>query len=101
MSAAGGPRTAVARASPVPSLAAIALLPPLLYHVIRPEVTATPEAPAAARAALAALGPLHRHERIVAVTFAGMVALWALSATLGLDSTARFSDWACCSPPAC
>jgi DASS family divalent anion:Na+ symporter len=51
-------------------------------------VKATPEAPAAARRALAALGPLTRHEKIVAVTFVGMVVLWGAAATLGLDSTA-------------
>ena len=75
-------------ASSVPTLVAMALLPLVLYKVIKPEVTATPLAPAAARKALAALGPLSRHEKIVAVTFAGMVVLWGLAATLHLDSTA-------------
>ncbi len=75
-------------ASSVPTLVAMALLPWLLFTVIRPEVTATPEAPRAARAALLAMGPLTMHEKIVAVTFAGMVALWGVAATLGLDSTA-------------
>jgi di/tricarboxylate transporter len=60
----------------------------LLYKIIGPEVTATPEAPAAARRALAALGPLRRDEIIVLLTFVGMVALWAAASTLGLDSTA-------------
>jgi DASS family divalent anion:Na+ symporter len=75
-------------ASSVPTLAAMALLPLVLYKVIRPEVQSTPEAPAAARKALAALGPLTRDEKIVLIVFAGMVALWASAATLGLDSTA-------------
>jgi DASS family divalent anion:Na+ symporter len=75
-------------ASVVPTLVCMALLPLLLYRLIRPEVTSTPEAPAAARAALASLGPLSRHERIVAVVFAVMVALWAVAATIDLDSTA-------------
>ena len=75
-------------ASSVPTLAAMAILPLLLYKVISPEVTATPEAPRAARQALEAMGPLGAHEKIVAVTFAGMVALWGAAATLGLDSTA-------------
>jgi DASS family divalent anion:Na+ symporter len=66
----------------------MALLPFLLYKIISPEVTATPEAPAAARKALAALGPLSRQERTVAATFAGMVGLWAAAGSLGLDSTA-------------
>jgi DASS family divalent anion:Na+ symporter len=75
-------------ASSIPTLAAMLLLPLVLYKVIGPEVKATPEAPRAARRALAELGPLRLHEKIVAATFAGMVGLWAAAATLGLDSTA-------------
>jgi DASS family divalent anion:Na+ symporter len=75
-------------ASSVPTLCAMALLPMLLYRIIKPEVQKTPEAPAAARKALAALGPLTRPEWIVLVVFVVMVALWASAATLGLDSTA-------------
>jgi DASS family divalent anion:Na+ symporter len=75
-------------ASSVPTLAAIVLLPLLLYKVLSPEVKATPEAPAAARLALRALGPLSRDEKIVTLAFVGMVALWALAGTLHLDSTA-------------
>jgi DASS family divalent anion:Na+ symporter len=75
-------------ASSVPTLAAMAVLPLFLYKVTRPEVTATPEAPAAARRALRELGPLRRNEKVVAATFAGMVGLWASAATIGLDSTA-------------
>jgi DASS family divalent anion:Na+ symporter len=51
-------------------------------------VRETPEAPAAARQALAALGPLTHQEWIVLVVFVVMVILWGLAATLGLDSTA-------------
>jgi divalent anion:Na+ symporter, DASS family len=75
-------------ASSVPTLAAMLLLPLLLYRLIRPEVTATPQAPALARKALADLGPLGRQEKIVTATFAGMVALWGASGSLGIDSTA-------------
>jgi DASS family divalent anion:Na+ symporter len=75
-------------ASSVPTLAAMAVLPLFLYKVVSPEVTATPEAPRAARLALAQLGPLRPAEKVVAATFVGMVALWASAATLGLDSTA-------------
>jgi divalent anion:Na+ symporter, DASS family len=60
----------------------------VLYKVISPEVKATPEAPAAARKALAALGPLGRDEKIVTTTFVVMVALWGLAGTLDLDSAA-------------
>jgi DASS family divalent anion:Na+ symporter len=75
-------------ASSIPTLAAMALLPLLLYRVTQPEVRQTPEAPRAAREALAALGPLRAHEKIVAATFLGMVTLWGAAAPLGLDSTA-------------
>jgi DASS family divalent anion:Na+ symporter len=64
------------------------LLPLVLYKVMAPEVTATPDAPAAARAALKALGPFTRAERIVAVTFVAMVALWGAGSVLALDPTA-------------
>jgi DASS family divalent anion:Na+ symporter len=75
-------------AASLPTIAAMALLPPFLYRLTSPEVSATPAAPAAARAALAALGPLARNEKIVTATFVGMVALWASAGSLGLDSTA-------------
>jgi DASS family divalent anion:Na+ symporter len=75
-------------ASSVPTLAGMALLPFVLYRLIRPEVSATPDAPAEARRALAALGPTTRDQKIVAATFVGMVALWGASATLGIDTTA-------------
>jgi divalent anion:Na+ symporter, DASS family len=75
-------------ASAVPTLTAMALLPMLLYKVIAPEVKDTPEAPRAARRALAAMGPLGAHEKIVAATFLVMVVLWGAASTLDLDSTA-------------
>ena len=74
-------------ASSVPTLLSIALLPLLLYKVFPPEVKATPEAPAAARKALAAMGPLSAQEKIVAATFVVMVVLWGLAGTLKLDLT--------------
>jgi DASS family divalent anion:Na+ symporter len=75
-------------AASVPTIAGMVLMPLMLYRVMAPELTSTPQAPAAARAALAALGPLRRDEKIVLLAFVGMVALWASAATLKLDSTA-------------
>ena len=75
-------------AASVPTLCAMAVLPLVLYRIISPEVRSTPDAPAAAKKALAALGPLSRQEWIMLIVFVGMVALWASAATLGLDSTA-------------
>jgi len=75
-------------ASCVPTLTAMLILPWVLQRIMRPEVTSTPEAPAVARRALAALGPMSRDEWIVALTFVGMVGLWAAAGFMGLDSTA-------------
>lgn len=75
-------------AASVPTLLGMVLLPLLLYKVIRPEVTATPDAPADARKALKELGPPTRDQKVVAGTFLGMVALWGSASTLGIDSTA-------------
>jgi DASS family divalent anion:Na+ symporter len=75
-------------AASVPTLLGMVLLPLVLYWVFRPEVTATPDAPAEARKALAALGPLTRDQKVVGFTFLGMVVLWGTAATLGIDSTA-------------
>jgi len=75
-------------AASLPTLAGMAVMPIVLHWLISPERTDTPDAPAAARRSLAALGPLTRDERIVVASFAGMVALWALAARLSLDSTA-------------
>jgi DASS family divalent anion:Na+ symporter len=75
-------------AASLPTLAGMALMPLFLRWLIAPEIDATPEAPAAARQSLKALGPLQRNEKIVLAVFVGMVALWGSAATLGLDSTA-------------
>jgi DASS family divalent anion:Na+ symporter len=75
-------------AASVPTLAAMILLPLLLYKIIGPEVTATPEAPAEARKALKKLGPLSGQEQIVSVVFVGMVILWGAAGVWGIDSTA-------------
>ena len=75
-------------ASSVPTLAAILLLPPVLYRLLPPDVRATPGATTAAREALRSLGPLGRDEKIVSVAFALMVTGWIMARTLSLDLTA-------------
>jgi DASS family divalent anion:Na+ symporter len=74
-------------ASSVPALVAIGMLPVLVSKLFPPRVGATPEAPAAARAELARMGPLSRDEWITAVTFVVMVAGWVLADTLKLNVT--------------
>jgi DASS family divalent anion:Na+ symporter len=75
-------------AASVPTIAAMLVLPLVLYKLIGPEVKATPEAPAQARKSLSELGPMKFQEKVVCATFVSMVVLWGLAATLGLDSTA-------------
>lgn len=72
----------------VPALAAIALLPLLLYRLFPPDVKATPEAPLAARKLLRSMGPLSRDEKVVSVAFVLMVSGWVLGKAIGLDGTA-------------
>jgi DASS family divalent anion:Na+ symporter len=71
----------------VPALIAIGLLPLLVYKLFPPRVGATPDAPAAARAAIANMGRLSRDEWITAVTFVVMVAGWVSADRLGFNVT--------------
>jgi DASS family divalent anion:Na+ symporter len=71
----------------VPALTAIVLLPLVVARLFPPGVKATPEAPAAARAALGQMGSLSREERITAVAFALMVGGWIFADTLKLNVT--------------
>jgi len=75
-------------AASVPALITIFLLPWFLYWLFPPGVTATPDAPAAARAALGSMGPLSRDEWIVSVAFAIMVTGWVMAGSLNLNLTA-------------
>jgi divalent anion:Na+ symporter, DASS family len=72
----------------VPALSAIALLPLILYRLFPSMVTATPDAPAAAREALRKMGPLTRDEWIVGIAFGLMVTGWVMAGTLNLNVTA-------------
>ena len=71
----------------VPALTAIVALPWLVARLFPPGVGDTPQAPVAARAALAELGPLSRNERITAVAFVLMVSGWIFADKLHLDVT--------------
>ena len=75
-------------ASLLPSMAAFAAVPYLIYRLFPPERKATPEAPRIAGEELRRMGPVHRNEWITGFTFIAMVLLWALSGVLGLDKTA-------------
>ncbi len=72
----------------MPALTAILLLPRVVARFYPPGVGETPQAPLAARKALAALGRLSRDERITAVTFVLMVSGWIFADKIGLNVTA-------------
>lgn len=74
-------------ASSVPALVSILALPWLLARFFPPGVGATPEAPAAARKALAELGPLSREEWITAISFVLMVTGWIFADKLQMNAT--------------
>ncbi len=74
-------------AASVPALTAILRCRCVVAWLYPPGVGETPEAPAAARKALAELGPLSRDERITAVAFVLMVSGWIFADALGLNVT--------------
>jgi DASS family divalent anion:Na+ symporter len=74
-------------AASVPALTAILALPWVVARLFPPGVGETPDAPVAARKALAELGPLSRDEWITAVAFVLMVAGWVFADALKLNVT--------------
>jgi divalent anion:Na+ symporter, DASS family len=71
----------------VPALIAILILPWVIARLFPPRVGETPEAPVAARKALAELGPLSRNEVITSIAFALMVSGWIFADKLGMNVT--------------
>lgn len=74
-------------AASLPALTAIVGLPWLIAWLFPPGVSKTPDAPVAARKALAELGSLSRDEWITAVAFVMMVTGWILADRLQLNVT--------------
>lgn len=72
----------------IPTLAAIGLLPVVLYRLYPPGMTATPDAPKAARETLRTMGPLSRDEWITAVVFGLMIVAWIFAGAFKLNLTA-------------
>ncbi len=77
-----------ALAASVPVLVLYFLVPWVIYKIYPPELKETPEAPKIAQEALDKMGPVHKNEWIMGATFIGMVFLWIMSGTWGLDKTA-------------
>jgi len=77
-----------AMAASVPVLVLYFLVPWIIFKLYPPELKETPEAPKIAQEALEKMGPVHRNEWIMGATFIGMVTLWVMSGSWGLDKTA-------------
>lgn len=79
--------TTWALAAIIPGIANLALLPWIVHLFYPPEITHTPQAPQFARQKLSEMGPLTTQEWIMLGTFALLLTLWVLGATLQIDAT--------------
>jgi DASS family divalent anion:Na+ symporter len=77
-----------ALAASLPVVILFFLIPWVIFKIYPPEIKETPQAPQIAQEALDKMGSMHKNEWIMAGVFIGMVGLWVLSGTLGLDKTA-------------
>ena len=71
-----------------PAIVSLVIVPLIVYVMCPPGVVKTPEAPAIAKQALDALGPMKRSEKVMASVSVLMLVLWILGTTLNLDPTA-------------
>jgi DASS family divalent anion:Na+ symporter len=71
----------------VPGIAALALVPWLVYRLSPPEVRRTPQASDLAGAELEKMGPLSRTEKVVLFVFILVCGLWATSAFHSIGTT--------------
>jgi DASS family divalent anion:Na+ symporter len=77
-----------ALAAAVPGAISLVVVPLVIYRLCPPGAVKTPDAPAAARAALIGLGPITRSERLMGAILIVLLAVWILGPTIGLDVTA-------------
>lgn len=71
----------------VPGLTSLTLMPLVIYWLFPPEVRQTPDAKAWAEAQLKEVGPMHRHEWIMAATFILLLVLWVFGSYIGVHAT--------------
>jgi divalent anion:Na+ symporter, DASS family len=76
------------RAALVPAVISLAVLPLILYHLLKPEITRSDEAPRLAREELERMGPLSGREGRMLAVFLATLALWATGQWTGLNATA-------------
>ncbi|MBI2686237.1 MAG: DASS family sodium-coupled anion symporter [Acidobacteria bacterium] len=74
-------------AGSVPGIVSLIIIPVLVMKLFPPEIKKTPEAAAFAAGELQKMGPMSRHEQILAVVFAGVCGMWATASRHGIDIT--------------
>jgi len=77
-----------ALAAVVPGVVSLVVIPLVIYWLLPRGVVKTPDAPAAARVALATLGPVKRSEQVMATISIVLLVAWIAGPAIGLDTTA-------------
>ncbi len=76
-----------ALAALLPGLLSLLVMPLVVYWLVRPEITETPEATTMARDELTKMGRIRREEWVVMGVFLIALALWGTATLTGLDAT--------------
>jgi divalent anion:Na+ symporter, DASS family len=76
-----------ALAAVVPGITSLILVPLAIYRLSPPGVVQTPDAPGAAKLALAALGPVTQNERLMGAVSLLLLVAWILGPAIGLNVT--------------
>jgi len=71
----------------VPGLVSLAVIPPVVMRMNRPEIVRTPEAAAFAARELELMGPMKFGEKILTFVFIAVCGLWATSSQTKIDIT--------------
>jgi DASS family divalent anion:Na+ symporter len=74
-------------AASVPGIAALIIIPFVLYKLYPPEIKKTPEAKIIANKALIEMGPMGMKEKILLFVFVMLLILWATTTITHLDTT--------------
>jgi len=77
-----------ALAAVVPGVVSLVVVPLVIYRLLPRSGVETPHAPAAARKALATMGPVKRSERLMATISIVLLAAWIAGPAIGVETTA-------------
>jgi DASS family divalent anion:Na+ symporter len=70
-----------------PSIVALICIPLVLYVIMKPGITETPEARKFAETELEKMGKITKDEKVMLFTFVGLLILWIFGKQLGIHST--------------